>query len=702
MKIFFSLLIFIGLSFVSLVYANPSAKVFPQIQYGYIENKGQLHNQFGELNTEVKYILATPSLNVHLKQTGFSLEMHVGDTPMVKYHRIDISFEGANPYCLIEPDLKANDYINYYINYTKQSGVHAGKGQTNVAHYGKVTYRQVYPGIDIEFLLDKTSGQLQYKYNLIVSPGAELARVRFKVKGAQGIELNGKGNLVFKTSLGQIEESIPFSYLEANATQKQEAKVNYQLHNQETFGFSILVNNKTSKLVIDPIGWATYFGGSVNNQNGSGGNSIYSRNLDTITFGGFTNCISGIATIGSYLGLFQGNADCFLAKFTANGTLVWSTYYGGSDVDNIVCLVIDTVNEIYVGGSTRSNSGMATIGAFKSRKGNSYTNPGFLSKFTSNGFLVWGTYLSDSSNSGGLSGVSSLDYSTNGRVYLVSTVSGTTGLATTGTHSATQPGYVDIIIMVFNLTGGRVWATYYGSDGWELRPSVKVNGLNEAYVSGFHYGGGTGLTTTGAHKTVAQSNEGFLAKFNANGNRIWGTFVGGAGMDTINDLTLDTAGNIYVCGSTSSTADIATTGAYFPTNNPATTRAFINKFNPQGVRQWGTYYSGNAQTFGLKIKVDKNGNPVLGGTTFSTTGIATANTYQTSLNGVLDIYLAKLNSSGTARLWGTYFGGNNTETITDIFINKADEIYITGSTSSTSGIASTGAHQTLNLTTEAS
>lgn len=71
MKISFTLVIFISLSFGSMVNANSSAKVFPQIQYGYIENKGQLHNQFGELNTEVKYILATPSLSVHLKANRF-------------------------------------------------------------------------------------------------------------------------------------------------------------------------------------------------------------------------------------------------------------------------------------------------------------------------------------------------------------------------------------------------------------------------------------------------------------------------------------------------------------------------------------------------------------------------------------------------------------------------------------------------------
>lgn len=700
MKIFFSLVIFISLSFVSLVFANPSAKVFPQIQYGYIENKGQLHNQFGELNTEVKYILATPSLSVHLKQTGFSLEMHVGDTPEVKYHRIDISFEGANPYCLIEPDLKASDYLNYYINYTRQPGVHAGKGQTNVAHYGKVTYREVYPGIDIEFLLDKRNGQLQYKYNLIVSPGAELARVRFKVKGAQGITLNGKGNIVFKTSLGQIEEAIPYSYLEASAAQKQEAKVNYQLHNQETFGFSTLVNHQTSKLVIDPIGWATYFGGSVGlTTNSNYGYGISSTNSSYITIGGVTSSINGIATLGSFLGTYQGVFDCFLAKFTLFGTQLWGSYYGGSSFDGIYCLVLDSMDFCYVSGISSSNSGIATLGAFRSRKGGSSSlYAGIFSKFDPNGFLVWGTYLSDSSAIGNTEGTTMGFSPKKNTIFISGSVQNTVGLATAGTHLTVQQGSRDVIIFSFDTSGNRLWSTYYGGTLSELVRSIKPNNSNQVIVGGLTYSS-SGIATIGAHKTTIQGNDGFLAKFDSTGNRLWGTYFGGTSNDTIFDLAIDSLDNIFICGSTGSTAGIATTGTYFATNSPSTSRAFVSKFNTLGVRQWGTYYSGNSNSAGSQIGLDLAGNIVLAGTTNATTGIATANTFKTSISGVQDVFLAKLNSSGTARLWGTYFGGNNLEFINDIYINPVDEIYIIGETNSMSGLSSPSAHQTLNLTT---
>jgi hypothetical protein len=248
--------------FASNVFAGNSVKTFQNQNYGYIENKGQLINQDYEANSQVLYFLSAKGVNVHLKQNGFSLEMvQQVDSSNVKFHRIDAVFEGANTNCVLEPSQKASGYINYYLNYTKEQGVPAGKGQTHVAHYGKITYKDIYPGIDIEFMLDPKVEGVGYKYNVVVNPGASLSQVRLKVLGAQDLKLNDKGNLVYSTSLGNIEESIPYSYIQTKEGSKQEAKVLYDLHSKESFGFSSNTNTNENKLVIDPIGWATYFWG---------------------------------------------------------------------------------------------------------------------------------------------------------------------------------------------------------------------------------------------------------------------------------------------------------------------------------------------------------------------------------------------------------------------------------------------------------
>lgn len=692
------LLFFLGLS--QAVYSGNKAKVFPQIQYGFIENKGQLHNQDGELNTEVKYLLPAYGINVQLKQNGYSLEMNSGDTGEVKFHRIDISFEGANANCLLLPELMASDYINYYINYTRQAGVPAGNGQTYVRHYGKVTYKEVYPNIDIEFLMDKSSGKVQYKYNIIARPGAELERVRFTIKGAKDIEINTKGNLIYKTSLGQIEEAIPYSYRLTEANTKETVKSSFQLLNKETLGFVTKIKSNQSLLVIDPIGWATYYGGASLNSNISYSHCIGSNNAGTFVLGGITYCTTGIATTGAYLGSRQGAIDGFLAKFTTNGVLLWGSYYGGLQSDFIECLGVDSFSNIYIGGSTYSNSGIATPGTFISNKGGSILT-GFLGKFDSNGFFSWGTYLGDSTMVSSSLEILDIDILDNSTISMVGTVHNTINLATIGTHSLIQSGAIDIIIFSFNTNGSRKWTTYFGGPLNERRPSIEITKSNEIIISGIT-SSDSGIATVGAHKVTRQGIDGFIAKFDSTGNRIWGTYFGGASNDTIFNVDLDSTGNIYVCGSTASTAGIATTGAYLASNSPQLTRAFVNKFNSQGVRQWGTYYTGNIYSSAREINLDVNGNIVIAGNTNSTTGIATPNTNQTSLNGAFDVFLAKFNPSGTNRLWGTYFGGNQIDYVHDLYINAFDEILITGPTNSMTGLSTAGAHQTTNQTTNSS
>jgi hypothetical protein len=219
--------------------------------------------------------------------------------------------------------------------------VPAGKGQTHVAHFGKVTYKDIYPGIDIEFMLDAKAEGVGYKYNVVVNPGANLSQVKLKVLGAQDLGLNDKGNLVYKTSIGNIEESVPYSYTQNKEGSKQQEKVFYDLHSKESFGFSSNANTNESKLLVDPIGWATYFGlvptGAPNE-----GCGISAVNNYSIINSGHTSCSSLIATAGAFIGSYQLGGDFYLTKFSVSGSQIWGTYYGGANAEDAGGLDLDS------------------------------------------------------------------------------------------------------------------------------------------------------------------------------------------------------------------------------------------------------------------------------------------------------------------------------------------------------------------------
>jgi hypothetical protein len=164
---------------------------------GFTENKGQIHDQSGKVNSTVKYLLNLPGLNVQLKANGFSYDAWVAEkkpgkenrnpfskltlpteqeqTPTkVQFHRVDVELEGANtnPEIVVANTLPGVDHI--MDGATEVRDIHS---------YGKVTYKDIYPGIDLEFLAKKGTDK-PVEYNFIVHPGADASQIKMRYKGA--------------------------------------------------------------------------------------------------------------------------------------------------------------------------------------------------------------------------------------------------------------------------------------------------------------------------------------------------------------------------------------------------------------------------------------------------------------------------------------------------------------------------------------
>jgi hypothetical protein len=456
------------------------------------------------------------------------------------------------------------------------------------------------------------------------------------------------------------------------------------------FGFA------TISMAQNVRAWGTYYTGTgqVWPNGEDRGQACITDAAGNVYMVGTTNSNSDIATVGAHqticaggdtIGGFSGT-DAFLVKFNSSGVRQWATYYGGSEWDYGTSCAIDASGNIYMIGSTSSTSGIATAGAHETT-----VNDGFLVKFNSSGVRQWGTYFEGNGNA--------CTTDASGNIYIVGLTNSTSGIATAGAHQTVMSGSGDAFLVKFNSSGVKQWGTYFGgassgASGMEKGLSCATDALGNVYMVG-QTPSTSGIATTGAHQTIygGGSCDAFLVKFNSSGVMQWGTYYGGAGVDIGYSCATDATGNVYLAGDTQqeflpASSGMTTIGAHQSAYGGGYSDGFLVKFDSNGLRQWGTYYGGSLLDVSFSCATDASGNVYMSGNTQSSSGIATAGAHQTTVN---DAFLVSFNSSGV-RQSGTYYGGIKNVCTSD----ASGNVYMTGYTQSSSGIATAGAHQTAN------
>ncbi len=243
---------------------------------------------------------------------------------------------------------------------------------------------------------------------------------------------------------------------------------------------------------------------------------------------------------------------------------------------------------------------------------------------------------------------------------------------------------------ILTIDPGLVWATYFGGNGGEGFHDVDGDAGGSVYAFG-EGNSTTSIATTGAHKTtITGVKDAMLAKFRSNGTRIWSTYVGGDSDEYGNAVAVAPNGVVFVAGLTTSTSGIATTGAY-QTTAGGDFDGYVMRFDSSGVRAWGSYYGGPGREWTRGISVLGTVGVYICGETLSTTGIASAGAHQTVKMSMSDAFLARLSWDGTTRAWGTYYGGTEVDEARAVATDANGYAIIVGSTTSSSGIVSTGA-----------
>jgi uncharacterized protein (TIGR03437 family) len=495
--------------------------------------------------------------------------------------------------------------------------------RTDVEHYGKVEYRSVYPGIDLIYY----GHQRQLEYDWVVAPEADPSRIRLGFGGATSLRVDVDGELVVGISGGEVRHHKPMVYQMTNGI-KQEVSGGYVIKGEREVGFEIATYDTQRPLVIDPVlSYSTYLGGSRDDF--AGGAAIDAAGNIYVTGATISPDFPTSNALQSTFGGegSDGFGDAFVVKLGPDGSkLIYSTFLGGNSDETATGIDVDTAGNVYVSGGTDSNN-FPTMNPLQSAIAGAYD--AFLTKLNPAGnAIVYSTYL----------GGKSLDFAI--------------GLA------------VD--------SGGNAYV------------SGITNSTNFPTMNPFQpaYNGGT----CGDASDTYPCFDNFVTKVNTAGaGLVFSTYVGGTGDDINTGIALDTAGQVYLTG--------GTTSVNYPTRNPVQAAfgggdldAFVTQMSSDGSSLVNsTLLGGSDDDISNSIAVDTSGNVHVAGSTYSV-DFPTKNAIQPALakGGGGDGWIAELQATGPFTLgYSTYFGGTGEDEIFSIAVDGAGNTYLSGSTSST-------------------
>jgi hypothetical protein len=226
------------------------------------------------------------------------------------------------------------------------------------------------------------------------------------------------------------------------------------------------------------------------------------------------------------------------------------------------------------------------------------------------------------------------------------------------------------------------YSTYLGGSSTDAGEGIAVDATGDAYVTGFT--SSTDFPTVNPLQATNNAINGtaFVAKLNAAGSAlVYSTYLGGGSRDLGFGIGVDSPGNAYVTGYTTST-DFPTVNPLQATNNAINGTAFVTKLNAAGsALVYSTYLGGSNTDSGAGIAVDSSGNAYVTGET-SSTDFPTANPLQATYEGNGDAFVAKLNPAGSALVYSTYLGGSGGDQGNGIAVDSSSNAYVTGLTDS--------------------
>jgi len=491
---------------------------------------------------------------------------------------------------------------------------------TNLRSYGKIVYEDLWEGIDLVY--DSDHDRIKYDYR--VAPWADHGEISFNFRGLEDIEVMERGlGMTAENGMRILDDGL-FCY--HDRTPDTGLHSGFIIRDDGTIGYRVEGRVRSETLVIDPVIYSTYIGGS---------NSEYETDMAIDGSGacylaGSTWSFDFPTTAGAYSTRVAGENDGFVMKIRPDGSSpVYSTFIGGSGYDSICSIALDQNGNAYIAGQTESTDYPVTKGAFNETL-NGTGQDLVVSKLDPSGSrMVYSTYIGgDSWENMNQKGCIAVD--SRGCAYIIGS-----------SNSREFPVTADAFDKENNNTQG-------GGD-WEWVTSKVV-----------------------------------LVKLKADGTGLeYSTYLGGEMDEYAYGLTLDDEGMVWVLGTTGSADFPVTKGAFDTSLDSWSSELFVARIDISGsLIVHATLLGGSFDQTATDIEIDSSGRPYICGWTGSTDFPVMDNTYQHELNGWNDIFVTAFDPTLSTLYMSTFIGGSEGEQAYSLDLDNEGNVMITGSTAS--------------------
>ncbi len=632
-----------------------------------VENAGQITNE------DVRFYYAGGSLEVGFARSALLVVLGpAGSAPETSARVLmQIHFRGAAPTL---PEGQGGPTIR--VNYL--SGSQPSRWSLGVPGFRQVVYRSLYPHVDLVYRVERDG----LKYEFEVHPGGDPEQIAVAYAGIEGLRIDADGSLRVRTAVGELRDLAPVAY-------QGSARVScrFAILDSASYGFRCGPRDLSRTLVIDPLLYATYLGGS-------GFDWAFSVVVDgtgAAYVTGRTFSADFPVTPGAFSTTYRG-ADVFVAKLSPAGTsLAYATFLGGTGNDTGSSIAVDSAGNAYVAGRTASADFPVTVGAY-----NTVYNGGtdaFVAKLdATGGVLAYSTYLGGTR----YDSAAAIALDAAGDAYVTGRTSSADFPATVGAYDTTFNGVRDAWVVKLDPFGGMpLYSTFLGGSNSDSGASIAVDASGAAYVTGRTNSTDFPVTPGAYDTTYNGGTDAFVVKLNPGGASLrYATFLGGSGYDPGDALAVDAAGNVYVASRTNST-NFPVTGGAFDGIYSGGTDAFVTKLNATGgALVYSTFLGGRAYDSADSVAVDSAGNAYVTGHTNSTDFPTTFGTYDSTYGGVNDTFVARLDARGRALTYSTFLGGAASDAGESIALGPTGDVYVTGRTDSTDFPTTPGAFDT--------